>query len=248
MTTNQTLSIKIKVTLGKDTKTFKKPDTYMALLQQTVKSFGAEQLPQNFKFYYSDEEGDIISISCQEDYEEAYENASSTLKLVIEASSSAAKHNMPLNAPVEIVNFGFSTNTNESVIFEDIKSQNNMTDIKRMDSVPSLKSNSEESKVSSKQSLESQILSQHVASVLATAETVFPCFTCEGKGLACLICQGSGKASKDFSAQLVNTLRTLIKDILNNPSQECVQEQVVIEQNKEEEEPEERVSSLLSDE
>ncbi len=39
-TTQPTSSTKVKVTLDKETKTFKKPDTYVALLQQTLKSFG----------------------------------------------------------------------------------------------------------------------------------------------------------------------------------------------------------------
>jgi len=53
------------------------------------------------KFFYSDEEGDIISVTCQEDYEEAFENVSSLLKLVIEESSAKAKFTMPLNMEQE---------------------------------------------------------------------------------------------------------------------------------------------------
>jgi hypothetical protein len=53
---------RIKVVYKSETKKFKKPDSYELLLKQTLKAFG-QQLPQNFKFYYQDQEGDIISIS-----------------------------------------------------------------------------------------------------------------------------------------------------------------------------------------
>ncbi len=91
---------------------------------------------------------------------------------------------MNLDAPEKInINFGFSQNTNESVIFEDIKSQNNTTDIKRMESV-----NQEESKVCSKQSLQSELLIQTAAPLILACspvvETSFPCMKCEGKGVS----------------------------------------------------------------
>jgi hypothetical protein len=74
---------------------------------------------------YNDEDGDSISISCQEDFEEAFENTKTNMKLIIKPTTTKAEYNMPMNldGPEKInINFGFSTNTNESVIFEDIKS------------------------------------------------------------------------------------------------------------------------------
>lgn len=53
----------IKVIYKNETKKFKKPAEYENLHQQTVKAFGAS-LPKNFKFFYQDPEGDLISISC----------------------------------------------------------------------------------------------------------------------------------------------------------------------------------------
>jgi hypothetical protein len=54
---------RIKVLYKSETKKFKKPESYEALLSQTLKAFG-QSLPKFFKFFYSDGEGDIISISC----------------------------------------------------------------------------------------------------------------------------------------------------------------------------------------
>lgn len=85
-------STRIKVIFRNETKKFKKPETYEQLLQQTQKAFG-QTLPHNFKFYYSDGEGDIISITCQEDLVEALESVP-TLKLVVEQSSEAARMNL----------------------------------------------------------------------------------------------------------------------------------------------------------
>lgn len=66
-------STRIKIIFKGETKKFKKPETYELLLAQTQKAFG-QSLPQNFKFYYSDGEGDIISITCQDDLVEALES------------------------------------------------------------------------------------------------------------------------------------------------------------------------------
>lgn len=67
-----------------------------------------------------------MSISCQEDYEEAFENVSSILRLDVMETTTKAKFNMPMNlvnSGEKInINFGFSSNTNDSVIFEEIKS------------------------------------------------------------------------------------------------------------------------------
>lgn len=82
----------IKVIYKNETKKFKKPSDYLALHQQTVKAFG-NSLPKNFKFFYQDPEGDLISISCQEDLEEAY-SSMTTLRLIVEASIQEARNLM----------------------------------------------------------------------------------------------------------------------------------------------------------
>jgi len=60
------------------------------LQKAAFKAFGLNEGSANFQFYYSDEEGDVISISSQEDYEEALENSAS-LTLIIATSPILAK-------------------------------------------------------------------------------------------------------------------------------------------------------------
>ena len=80
----------IKVIYKNETKKFKKPADYETLQQQTLKAFGAT-LPKNFKFFYQDPEGDLISISCQEDLDEAY-SSMTQLRLFVEASIQEARN------------------------------------------------------------------------------------------------------------------------------------------------------------
>ena len=82
----------IKVIYKNETKKFKKPADYQSLIQQTLKAFGST-LPKNFKFFYQDPEGDLISISCQEDLEEAY-SSMGALRLIVEASIQEARNLM----------------------------------------------------------------------------------------------------------------------------------------------------------
>jgi hypothetical protein len=86
------MSQQIKVIYKNETKKFKKPNDYESLIQQTQKAFGST-LPKNFKFFYQDPEGDLISISCQEDLEEAY-SSMSALRLIVEASIQEARNLM----------------------------------------------------------------------------------------------------------------------------------------------------------
>ena len=50
----------------------------------------------NFKFFYQDDEGDIISINSQEDYLEAIEGEPSMLKLIIATNANEAKFFLPI--------------------------------------------------------------------------------------------------------------------------------------------------------
>lgn len=86
-TTNQ-----VKVTFKNETKKFKKPADFESLLNLTVRAFGST-LPPQFKFYYVDAEGDLISISCQEDLEEALDSMPA-LRLIVEESIEAARFNL----------------------------------------------------------------------------------------------------------------------------------------------------------
>jgi hypothetical protein len=82
-------SLQLKVIYKNETKKFKKPADFETLLSQTVKAFG-QTLPKNFKFFYQDPDGDLISISCQEDLEEAY-SSMGALRLFVEASIEQAR-------------------------------------------------------------------------------------------------------------------------------------------------------------
>lgn len=81
-----------KVTFKSETKKFKKPNDFEGLLQQTIKAFG-QSLPAHFKFFYVDSDGDMISVSSQEDLEEAIDSMPA-LKLIVEESSEAARFNL----------------------------------------------------------------------------------------------------------------------------------------------------------
>lgn len=82
----------MKVTFRNETKKFKKPTDFNNLVQQTIKAFGPS-LPLYYKFFYVDVDGDLISISCQEDLEEAIESMPQ-LRLVVEENIEAARFNL----------------------------------------------------------------------------------------------------------------------------------------------------------
>jgi len=52
-------------------KRLKMTQDYSTLVEQTLKAYGKGALPSAFKFYYMDEENEIISINSQSDLEEA---------------------------------------------------------------------------------------------------------------------------------------------------------------------------------
>ena len=52
-----------------ETKKIKQPKDYESLVNYSMKAF--DNLPPKFKFYYLDQDGDLITISSQDDYEEA---------------------------------------------------------------------------------------------------------------------------------------------------------------------------------
>lgn len=101
MQTNQ-----VKVTFKNETKKFKRPSDFEGLLQQTIKAFG-NKLPASFKFFYVDADHDLISISCQEDLEEALESMPQ-LRLVVEEGADAARSNFEPDQSSSSINFGFS--------------------------------------------------------------------------------------------------------------------------------------------
>jgi hypothetical protein len=113
---------RVSVTFNKLTKVFLKPETFNDLVDLTEKHFGSLNIPTANKFFYTDEEGDIISITCQEDYEGAFEIENSILVLIVEQSSAAAKFIMPLIKDLSLRDnedaFGMSA---QSVVFEEVQ-------------------------------------------------------------------------------------------------------------------------------
>ena len=81
----------IKIQYKNETKKIKKPSNYESLLIATKKAFGEGELPANFKYFYIDLEGDLISLSNEEDLLEAYECMNNSLKLTIEETCDSAK-------------------------------------------------------------------------------------------------------------------------------------------------------------
>ena len=82
----------MKVTFLGETKRLKGTHEYTALVNQTQKAFGQGVLPSSFKFYYLDEDNEIISINSQYDLEEALSIEDFTvLKLQVAGSVGEAR-------------------------------------------------------------------------------------------------------------------------------------------------------------
>lgn len=58
----------VKVTYNGDTKRFKLTSNFSELVKLAKNSFG--NLPEPLKFFYMDEEEEIISVSCDQDLQE----------------------------------------------------------------------------------------------------------------------------------------------------------------------------------
>jgi len=73
-------------------KRLKLTSDYNALVDQSHKAFGQGNLPIGFKFYYMDEDNEMISINSQYDLDEALSIEDFTaLKLIASANVSEAR-------------------------------------------------------------------------------------------------------------------------------------------------------------
>jgi len=83
----------IKVTFEGETKRLKPTDTYEKLVVMTLEKFANQGLTKaTVKFYYLDDEQELISITSQSDYLEALDITEVTaLKLIIAANASEAR-------------------------------------------------------------------------------------------------------------------------------------------------------------
>lgn len=76
-------------------KRLKLTQDYNALVEQTHKAFGQGNLPKGFKFYYMDEDNEMISINSQYDLEEALSIEDlSSLKLIASANVNEARQQL----------------------------------------------------------------------------------------------------------------------------------------------------------
>lgn len=62
---------KMKISFNGETKRVKLITNYEQLVQQTKNAYGDQKLPATFKFFYLDDEQEIISINSQYDLDEA---------------------------------------------------------------------------------------------------------------------------------------------------------------------------------
>ena len=74
-----------------ETKRLKHTENYKELLAAAKKAFGS-QLPNDIKFFYLDEENEVISINSQADYVEAFDfEENGVIKLIVAKSSVDAR-------------------------------------------------------------------------------------------------------------------------------------------------------------
>lgn len=80
----------VKVTFLGETKRLKLSGVYQELIQRTRTAF--KNVPQEIKFFYLDEDNEIISISSQSDYTEALEIGDlGSLRLIVASSVQDAR-------------------------------------------------------------------------------------------------------------------------------------------------------------
>lgn len=80
----------VKVTFLGETKRLKLSGVYLELIQRTRTAF--KNVPQEIKFFYLDEDNEIISISSQSDYTEALEIGDlGSLRLIVASSVQDAR-------------------------------------------------------------------------------------------------------------------------------------------------------------
>lgn len=77
----------VKVSFNDETKRFKITSNFKELVDLSMKSF--DNLQENLKFYYLDEDMEIISVSCDEDLAEVIESEQLTIVKLLIANSQA---------------------------------------------------------------------------------------------------------------------------------------------------------------
>jgi hypothetical protein len=84
----------MKVIYQKETKRLPELKVYEDLVSATTNAFNFHEMVvfgDNMKFYYIDQDGDIISISCQGDLDEAYQVLNGSIRLVCASNNEEAR-------------------------------------------------------------------------------------------------------------------------------------------------------------
>jgi PB1 domain len=85
---------RLKISYNKETKKLSAQLTsYTQLIEQLSKAFSSQHLPDNFKLYYKDDEGDLISITNDDELQgelSSIQHASESIRMVIAANADEA--------------------------------------------------------------------------------------------------------------------------------------------------------------
>ena len=85
----------MKIVFQGETKRFKDITDYTELMSHSLDTFKVND-DSKFKLYYLDDEGDLITVSCQIDLDEAYRCNLSGLKLSLAHSKEEASQNLSI--------------------------------------------------------------------------------------------------------------------------------------------------------
>ena len=100
----------MKVIYGGETKRIPEIKEFNELLKYAAKIFAATQLQSqatDLKLFYQDDEGDIISVTCQSDLEEAYRVMMGRIKFVFAQDEDQARESLQIKGQATLNNESF---------------------------------------------------------------------------------------------------------------------------------------------
>ena len=127
----------IKVSFAGETKRFKMTSSYQELLQQTRQTFGHSLLDkQRIQFYYLDDEQELISVSSQQDFQEALElEDRNSLKLTVAANAADARAQLQ-QAMIESASLAESLNSSQMFAANPVMGQRSRLDSQFSSTMP----------------------------------------------------------------------------------------------------------------
>ncbi len=90
------MSLQVKLIYKTETKKIKRPTSYQSLCEFSIRSFGT--LPPSFKYFYFDSDNDLITLSNEDDLEEALASETHLLKIYIDEDLQKVKETIKMNA------------------------------------------------------------------------------------------------------------------------------------------------------